>query len=130
MDDVRELSVNDLIHRLHESVNSFVAGMENVVSMNKREPPDEISELRGHIIERLKGGEEITDNRRLIGFLDLLSKDQAVLELVKDDAKDWLEIIETIEKQMESRKPLTKTETAEIRKIRKMAVELKDLIRG
>jgi hypothetical protein len=104
--------------------------MENVVSMNKGEPADDISELRGHIIARLKGGEEITDNRKLISFLDLLSKDQAVLELVKDDAKDWLEIIETIENHMGAKKPLTAVETAEIRKIRTMAVELKALIRG
>jgi hypothetical protein len=129
MEDIRQLSVSDLITRLHESVSSFVAGMENVVSMNRQEPTEEISELRGHILDRLKNGEEITDNRKLIGFLDLLSKDQAVLELVKDDAKDWLEIIETIEQQIASRKPLTPGETAELRKIKSMAGELKVLIR-
>lgn len=130
MEDIRELSLNDLIRRLHESVSSFVAGMENVVSMNRQQPDDEISELRSHIIDRLKGGEQITDNRKLMGLLDLLSKDQAVLELVRDDAKDWLEIIETIEDHMTSKKPLTPTEAAEIRKIQRMAGELKALIRA
>ena len=130
MEDIRQLSVSDLIKRLHESVESFVSGMENVISMNKREPPDEITELRGHLIDRLKNGEEITDNRKLISFLDLLSKDQAVLELVKEDAQDWLEILDTIEGQMSSRKPLTPAERAEIGKIRKMSRELTVLIRG
>jgi hypothetical protein len=129
MEDIRELSVNDLIKRLHDSISGFISGMESVIGMNKEEPPSEISELRSHLVERLKGGEEVTDNKRIIGLLDLLSKDQAVLELVKDDAKDWLEIIETIEKQMTSRRPLSPGETREVNKIRKMSSELKALIR-
>jgi hypothetical protein len=130
MEDIRQLSVSDLIKRLHESVASFVSGMENVISMNKQEPPEEISELRGHLMDRLKKGEEITDNRKLISFLDMLSKDQAVLELVREDAKDWLEILDTIEGQMSSRKPLTAAETSEIKRIRQMSGELKALIRS
>ncbi|MDE1865096.1 MAG: hypothetical protein KGH94_00440 [Candidatus Micrarchaeota archaeon] len=129
MEDIRELSINDLIARLHESIKGFISGMESVIGMNKEAPSPEIAVLRDHLTERLRKGEEITDNKRLIGFLDLLSKDQAVLELVKDDAKDWLEIVETIEKQIESRRPLSTGERNEIRKIKKMSSELKALIR-
>ena len=130
MDDIRELSVNELIRRLHESVSGFVAGMENVIGMNREAPPSEISELRDRITERLKKGEEITDNRKVIGLLDLLSRDQAVLGLVKEDAEDWLGIIGAIERQMASKRPLTAAETDEIKRIRKMSAELKSLIRG
>src|ERR1700677_2541741 len=118
MEDLRTLSLNDLIKRLHESLVSFLAGMENVVSMNRRPPNDDIPELRSHIIERLKKGEEVADNKKIISLLDLLSKDQAVLDLVKDDAKDWLEILETIESHVGSKTPLSAVETTEIRKIR------------
>ena len=67
MDDIRELSVNELIRRLHESVSGFVAGMENVIGMN-REAPRRRYRARARITERLKKGEEITDNRKVIGL--------------------------------------------------------------
>ncbi len=130
MEDIRQLSINDLIKRLHESLSGFITGMESVIGMNQEAPPSEIADLRDHITERLKNGEEITDNKRLIGLLDLLSKDQAVLGLVKEDAKDWLDIIETIENQMESRRPLSSAETRQIKRIRTMSSELKTLIRA
>jgi hypothetical protein len=130
MENIGRLSLNDLIKRLHESVASFVAGMENVVSMNKQQPTEEISEIRTHILDRLQKGEEITDNRKVINLLDLLSKDQAVLELVKEDAKDWLEIIETIEVHMSSKMPMSPAEMQELRKIKEMSGELKALIRA
>jgi hypothetical protein len=130
MDDIRDISLNELVRRLHESISGFVAGMENVISMNRQPQTDEISELRDHIVERLRGGEQITDNRKVIGLLDLLSRDQAVLELVRDDAKDWLEIVEAIEGHMLSKKPLTGTEQKEVRQIKRMAGELKALIRA
>lgn len=129
MEDLRQLSINELITRLHESISGFISGMENVIGMNKEAPPAEIIDLRDHLMGRLQKGEEVTDNKKLIGLLDLLSKDQAVLELVKDDAKDWLEVIETIEEQMSSRKPISASQTAELRKIRKMSSEIKALIR-
>ena len=58
MDDLRQLNLNDLIQRLHESVSGFISGMENVVGMNKEAPPSEIVEIRDHLMERLKKGEE------------------------------------------------------------------------
>lgn len=130
LEDIRELGVNELVKRLHESMSGFVVGMESVVGMNREAPPSEIAELRGHVAERLKRGEEITDNRRLISLLSLLSKDQAVLELIKDDAKEWLDVIDAVEKQMASRKSLSAAEAGEVKKIRKMSADLKTLIRG
>jgi hypothetical protein len=130
MEDLRQLNLNELLQRLHESVSGFISGMENVVGMNKEVPPTEIVEIRDHLMDRLKKGEEITDNKKVISLLDLLSKDQAVLELVKDDAKDWLEIIETIEKHMSSKTGLSTSERADIRKIGRMSGELKTLIRS
>ncbi len=129
MDDIREISVNELVRRLHESVSGFLAGMENVISMNKQPPIEEISDLRDRITERLKGGDEITDNRKVISLLDLLSRDQAVLGLVRDDAKDWLEIIEAIEHHMLSKASITPAEQKQVKQIRRMAAELKTLIR-
>jgi hypothetical protein len=130
MEDIKELSVNDLVRRLHESLNGFLSGMESVIGMNKEAPPDVIRELRDHLSERLRGGEEITDNKRLIGLLDILSKDQMVLELVRDDAKDWLDILDVVEKQMSLKRPLSQDEMNEIKKIRQMSSDLKTMIRG
>ncbi len=129
MEDIKELSVNDLVRRLHESLKGFLSGMESVIGMNKEAPPGEISELRDHLTERLKGGEQITDNKRLIGLLDILSKDQMVLELVRDDAKDWLEILDVVERQMSLKRPLSQEEMNEIKRIREMSSDLKTMIR-
>jgi hypothetical protein len=65
----------------------------------------------------------------VINLLDLLSRDQVVLEIVREDAKDWLEVIETIEEHMDSKGDLSASENKEVKKIRAMAGELKALIR-
>ena len=53
-----------------------------------------------------------------------------MLELVKDDAKDWLEIIETIERHISLKTGLSAAERADVRRIGRMSGELKALIRG
>jgi hypothetical protein len=49
---------------------------------------------------------------------------------VKDDAKDWLEILEAIERQMEGKRPLGPQEIREIRRIKEMSSTLKTMIRN
>ncbi len=129
MVNFKTLSVSDLISRLHDAISSFVKNIESAVEMNSKTDMDEIVNLRDHITEKLQKGEDITDNTKIIQLLDLLSRDRMILEVVKEDASEWLDILEAIEGQMSGKTPLTKREQLELKKIDKMTGELKALIR-
>jgi hypothetical protein len=127
--EIKGLSLNDLIDRFIDTLDGFLSGIENVIEINKTPRGDDISQLRGHITERLNRGEEVADNKLILQLLDLLSKDQAVLQIVKEDAEEWVAMLEAIEEHMEDKKPNTAAEKKELRKISTLTSELKALVR-
>jgi hypothetical protein len=130
MPNFKLMSVNDLISRLHDAIESFLSGIEDIIELNSKSgSKDEISMLKAHLTEKLKRGEEVTDNKKLIGLLDLLSKDQRVLIIIKEDAEEWAEMLDVIKGQMSSRKPMTEEERRDIQKITRMASEITLFIR-
>ena len=123
------MSVNEIIKKLYNSVKSFVKGMESVVGINDKYNKDEINELKTHLTEKLNRGEEVTDNSKLIDLLEILSKDQAVMHIIKDDAEEWLEMLEAIESSINSKKELSPEEKKEVKQINKMTMSIKDFLR-
>ncbi len=122
-------SLNDLIGNFADMIKSFLTGMENVIDINRRPNNNEIAQLRSHIIERMNRGEEITDNKLILQLLDLLSKDQMVLQIVKEDVEEWVDMLEAIDDQISNQKPNTKEEKEEIQKISILTAEIKALVR-
>ncbi len=130
MPNFKLMSVNELISRLHDAIESFLTGIEDIIDLNSKSGgKDEISTLKAHLTEKLKRGEEVTDNKKLIDLLNLLSKDQTVLAIIKEDAEEWAEMLDAIQGQISSRKPITDEERRDIQKITKMATEITSLIR-
>lgn len=124
------MSVNEIISRLHDAIESFLAGIEDIIELNSKSAgKEEISTLKAHLTEKLKRGEEVTDNKKLIDLLNLLSKDQTVLAIIKEDAEEWAEMLDAIQDQISSKKPITDEERRDIQKITKMASEITSLIR-
>ncbi len=123
------MSVNEIIKKLYNSVKSFVKGMESVVGINDKYNKDEIDELKTHLTEKLNRGEEVTDNSKLIDLLEILSKDQTVMHIIKDDAEEWLEMLEAIESSINSKKELSPEEKKEVKQINKMTMSIKDFLR-
>ena len=123
------MSVNEIIKKLYNSVKSFVKGMESVVGINDKYNKDEINELKTHLTEKLNRGEEVTDNSKLIDLLEILSKDQTVMHIIKDDAEEWLEMLEAIESSINSKKELSPEEKKEVKQINKMTMSIKDFLR-
>ena len=130
MPNFKLMSVNELISRLHDAIESFLTGIEDIIDLNlKSGGKEEISTLKAHLTEKLKRGEEVTDNKKLIDLLNLLSKDQTVLAIIKEDAEEWAEMLDAIQGQISSRKPITEEERRDIQKITAMATEITSLIR-
>jgi hypothetical protein len=121
--------VNDIIKKLYESVKSFAKGMESVVGMNDEVGRGEINELKSHLTEKLNKGDEVTDNSKLIQLLDILSKDQSIMHVIKDDAEDWLEMLEAIENNIKNKGELNMQEKKEVKQINKMTSSIKDFLR-
>ncbi len=129
MVNFKTLSVSDLISRLHDAIASFIKNIEDAVDMNNKADMDEIITIRDHITKKLQNGEDIKDNTKIIELLDLLSRDKMILEVVKDDASEWLDILEAIEGQMAGHRPMSEQDKQELIKINAMTGELKELIR-
>ncbi|MGC8479777.1 MAG: hypothetical protein ACP5M9_03890 [Candidatus Micrarchaeia archaeon] len=125
-----KLSLNDLIKRFYDSIKSFARSMEKVTEINKTVNYGEIKELKEHITKRLDSGENLEDNKKLISALDLLSKDQSILNIIKDDAEDWIDMLEAIERSIaEPGKKLDKKEMSEVKKIEELSGSIKKFLR-
>lgn len=130
LDDIRTLSLNNLISRLHDAVVEFVKNVGSIVQENKELAMSDIRDLREHISRKLANNEEVADNKKLLKLLDLFATDKAVLELIKEDAEEWVGMLEAIEERLESRgENITKGERREIDEINRLTSEIKRLAR-
>ncbi|HUC38528.1 MAG TPA: hypothetical protein VL944_00150 [Candidatus Acidoferrum sp.] len=133
MPDIKELTIGDLLARLHSAIVEFVGTVGSIVKQDREVSMGDIRELRNDIKERLQRNEKIDENKKLLKVLDLFTSDSAVLELVKEDAEEWLSFIDHIEKSMEQKgayKDLTSDERAELERIKKTTSDIKALIRS
>lgn len=128
--EIRELSLDGLFDKLHKLMSSLVGDVESVIEDNKEVGMSDIRDLREHISERLSKKEEIQDNEKILKLLNLFSEDKAVLEIIREDAQEWVELLEAIEQNIRSSGvDLTPRERNEIKEINRLTTEIKGLIR-
>ena len=114
-EELEKISLGKLFSILTESMTKMVDGLRGLVSSNNRVEDREIRELREHIKERLDKGEEQVDNQKILKLLNLFSENKEVIEFIKEETEEWLELVEAIEKHVESGgNKLTKSEEEEI----------------
>jgi hypothetical protein len=130
LDGIKNMTLSNLFGSLHQTMLSFIKGLDELIGENKEVTFSDIKEIRGHIKERLDEKEGITDKQKLLKLLDLFSTDKAVIELMKDEAEEWLSLLDAIEANIEDqeREPTDK-ERYEIDEIRKLTGEIRGLIR-
>ncbi len=130
--DLKSLSMGELFSKLHNAIANFVETLDETIEENRQVGADEIRALRGHISERLQRNEEIDDNKKLLKVLDLFASNSAIMELVREDADDWLDFIETIEKRIREKgteQGLAKEELEDIEKMKALTKQIKAMIR-
>ncbi len=128
--NIKTLSLNELIKKLYDSVKNFARSMERITEMNNKVTHSEIMELKEHITNRLNNGEEVEDNKKLIELLEVLSKDQSIIQIIKDDAEEWVELLDAIEKNIKSEyRELSEKEEKELKQINDMTTSIKEFLR-
>ncbi|MDE1868348.1 MAG: hypothetical protein KGH60_00040 [Candidatus Micrarchaeota archaeon] len=130
LDGIKNKGLNDLIMRLHSAIRTFVKDIDEVVAHNQNAKLDEINELRDHINERLKAQEDIPDRDKILELLDLLVEDKAVLELVREDAEEWVRLLDAIEISVADEElELTAEQQEQVKKIGELSAKIKELVR-
>ncbi len=125
------LSINELLSKLHDAIKEFAETIDSLIEHNKSINYKEINELRNMIKSRIKNGENIDDNTKILKILELFSANKSVMELVREDVDEWIEFIDAIEEGIKNRKiDLKGQEGLEFKKIQKMNEELKALMRS
>jgi hypothetical protein len=125
------LSINELLSKLHDAIKEFAETIDSLIEHNKSVNYKEINELRNMIKSRIKNGENIEDNTKILKILELFSANKSVMELVREDVDEWIEFIDTIEEGIKNSKiNLKSQDELEFKKIQKMNEELKALIRA
>ncbi len=130
LDGIKSITLSNLFGSLHEAMLNFVKSLDSLINENKDISLDDIKTLREHIKERLQGSEGITDKQKLLKLLDLFSTDRAVVELMKEEAEEWLEMLEAIEDNIANHGgEETEQEKEEIEKIHRLTSEIKAVLR-
>jgi len=126
-----ELSLNELILRLHKLITEFTETLDTLIDHNKTINYKEINELRTLIKTRIRRGEDIEDNKKLLNLLELFSSNKSILELIREDVDEWIDFIEAIDKLVNDKKLiLNKEEIEDIEKIKQLNLNLKTILRA
>ena len=129
--DMRSLSLGELLSKLHSAVRQFVSDLDAVIERNMRVSTDDIRSLRASITERLRAGKDEVENRKLLEVLDLLSMDKTVIGLMKDDVEEWLEFIDAVESHIASGEyRASGEEKEELARMRELTARISGLLRG
>lgn len=129
--DMRSLSLGELLSKLHSAVRQFVSDLDAVIERNMRVSTDDIRSLRASITERLRAGKDEVENKKLLEVLDLLSMDKTVIGLMKDDAEEWLEFIDAVESHIASGEyRASGEEKEELARMRELTARISGLLRG
>lgn len=129
--DMRSLSLGELLSKLHSAVRQFVSDLDAVIERNMRVSTDDIRSLRASVTERLRTGKDEVENKKLLEVLDLLSMDKTVIGLMKDDAEEWLEFIDAVESHIASGEyRASGEEKEELARMRELTARISGLLRG
>lgn len=131
LETLSRLSLSSLFDKLQTSLMLFVGKIEKVAEeQNKSISLDEIKELRNHISSRLSNNEEIEDNKKILKLLELFSTDKEILEVLREDASNWLRLLDAIEANLVRKSDaLSEEEKQEIIQIHDLAGSVRELTR-
>jgi hypothetical protein len=123
--------LDSLFTRLHQLMSNLVGDIDGVLEDNKEVSINDIKALRDHINYKLGKKEEVADNQKILRLLNLFSEDKAVIEIIREDAEEWLELLEAIESNIvgDGSRLLTTSERAEVKEISRLTGQIKQLIR-
>ncbi|MGD0729507.1 MAG: hypothetical protein ABR981_05515 [Candidatus Micrarchaeaceae archaeon] len=127
--ETTDLSLDGLFGKLHSLMVNLVRDVDSVIEDNESVSMNDVRELRQNISSRLTKKEEIKDNEKILKLLNLFSEDKAVLEIIREDAEEWVELLEAIEESITERGNLTSKEKNEIEEINRLTGQIKNLIR-
>ncbi len=128
--DIKDMSLDSLFGKLHGLMVNLVKDVDSVIEDNKEMSMKSIRDIRDHINYKLSKKEEIYENEKLLKMLNLLSEDKAVLEIIKEDAEEWVDLLNAIEQSIgQGGGTLKKNEENEIKEINRLTGEIKSLIR-
>lgn len=129
-EELSKISLSRLFSILTDSMTRMVEGLKGLVKRNEIVDDSTVSELREHIKNRLAVGEERVDNQNILKLLDLFSENKEVMEFIKEEAEEWLDLVEAIEKHIESGdKALTEKEQEEVRELKELTDKIKHTLR-
>lgn len=128
--DLKNMSLGALFGKLHSAITSFTKDLDTFIEKNKSISMSDIKELRDHIQKRLESNEEVEDNKKLKELLNLFATDKAVLEVIREDAEQWIELLDAIIENLENKEgELTIEEKAELHQIISLATDIKTMLR-
>ena len=96
LEQLKKLSLNELIAALQDQIVSFSRGLDRLVDKNRGIDTNEIDQLRDHIKARLQAGTERAENERMLKLVNLFSEDKKALDLIRKDVDEWLEFLDAI----------------------------------
>jgi len=125
-----DLSLSDLILKLHKAIAEVVETIDVLINHNKAINYEEITELRTLIKKRISSGEDIKNDEKILHLLELFSSNKSILELIGEDVDEWMNFIDLIEKNLNNKKlNLSIEEQLSLEKIKKTNFELKKIFR-
>jgi hypothetical protein len=130
--DIKGMSLDSLFTKLHQLMSNLVKDIEGVLGDNEEMSMGDIKALRDHINHKLAIKEEVSDNQKILLLLNLFSEDKAVIEIIREDAEEWLELLNAIESSItggNGGRRLSPREEREVKEIKRLTGEIKSLIR-
>lgn len=129
-EELKKLSLNELISRLHSSITSFVKGVDELQDRNREMSLIDIMEIRDHVRKKIENGEEPVENERLLKLIGLFKENKNSVELFKVDAEEWIGLLEAIETHLEQKGgDLTPKEAVELAGMKKDIYTLRAALR-
>ena len=129
-EELSKISLSRLFSILTDSMTRMVEGLKGLVKRNEIVDDSTVRELREHIKNRLAIGEERVDNQNILKLLDLFSENKEVIEFIKEESEEWLELVEAIEKHIESGdRTLSEKEQEEVRELKELTDKIKHTLR-
>ncbi len=129
-EELSKISLSRLFSILTDSMTRMVEGLRGLMKRNESVDDSTVRELREHIKSRLAIGEERVDNQNILKLLDLFSENKEVIEFIKEEAEEWLELVEAIEKHIESGdRTLSEKEQEEVRELKELTDKIKHTLR-
>jgi ElaB/YqjD/DUF883 family membrane-anchored ribosome-binding protein len=126
---LRALSLGQLLEKLHNSIKELISGLDEAIELDEKVSKQDISDLRNHITDRLNKGEEEVENKKLLMVLNLLTMNETTIELIKEEADEWLEFVDAIEEKLNSKGSVSADEKKELEQINNALTDIKAELR-